>query len=154
MSPRSFFSRLFADFLSSPTVLALADVPSLTALPRKHAESSEALPMPFVEVVCDVSPEHSSELLTLKITLRLHHIPGTEAGQTTRTQAHTWLQSLRRAMADDDAWNTWVYTLTTEQKTGFYVQAVRPLDQDTDPDAEAPQHVLTSSHEVVTFWNE
>jgi hypothetical protein len=154
-SPAAHFSTVFADYSASDAALALSGVPSASQLPRHTHSSSSALTHPHALFEVEVDPESADTLLTLTLNLRLRINIGTETGQTTRTQAHTWLQALRRLLDDDQlgTWQTFIQAQTDAYRAGWDIQAIYPGTITDDYNEEKTLLTLTAPFQVVTFWN-
>ena len=154
-SPAAHFSTVFADYSASAAALALSGVPSASQLPRRTHSSSSALTHPHALFEVEVDPESADTLLTLTLNLRLQINVGTETGQTTRTQAHAWLQALRRLLDDDQrgTWQTFIQAQTDAYRAGWDIQAIYPGTITDDYNEEKTLLTLTAPFQVVTFWN-
>ena len=154
-TPSAHFSTVLADYTTSAAALAVSGVPSASVLKRRTHSSADALTHPHVLFEVEVDPESSDMLLTLTVNMRLHINVGTETGQTTRAQAHAWLQALRSLFDDDhrSTWQTFIDAQTDDYRTGWHIQAIYPQNITDDYDEAKTLLTLTAPFTIVTFWN-
>lgn len=154
-SPADHFSTVFADYAASAAALAVSGVPTVLQVPRRSHSSADALTNPHVLFAVEVDPESADVLLKLTLNVKLTVQLGTETGQTTRAQAHAWLQALR-TLLDDDHLTTWAAFLaaqTDAYRLGWDIQAVWPQTITDDFDAAKNLLTLTAPFEIHSFWN-
>jgi hypothetical protein len=154
-SPAAHFSTVFADYTASTPALAVSGVPSASAVPRRTHSSSSALTHPHAMFEVEVDPDSADTLLTLTLNLKLEVSIGSETGQTTRTQAHAWLQALRSLFSDDHltTWQTFIEAQTDAYREGWHIQAIYPQTITDDYDEAKSLLTLTAPFQLVTFWN-
>jgi hypothetical protein len=154
-SPAAHFSTVFSDYTASAAALDVSGVPTASQVPRRPHSSSDVLTHPHVLFEVEVDPESADTLLTLTLNLKLQINIGTETGQTTRAQAHAWLQALRSLFDDDhrDAWQTFIEAQTDDYREGWDIQAVWPQTITDKFNEEKTLLTLTAPFQVVTFWN-
>lgn len=153
--PSSHFSGVFADYTSSATALAVSGIPTLSQLPRLHAESTAAVTHPHVCMKVEATPESTDVLLDLDFKMELTCQIGTETGQTTREQAMAWLQALRTLFDEDhrSTWQTWIELQTDEYRSGWQIEAIWPQAIVADYTEDKNLLMLTAPFQVKAWWN-
>jgi hypothetical protein len=156
LAPAAHFSKVFSDYLASAAALQYG-APALLTVQRRHLTSTDAITNPNLLVEVEANPESTDEFLSLNVKLTLTVQLGTETGQSTSTQAETWLQAFRALLSNDpdsrDAWDIWVSTLTTEEKTGWNVQQILPEKTESDHNKDTNVLTLTAPYTISSFWN-
>ena len=154
-TPALHFSSVLSDYTLSDAALAIAGVPTATQVQRRTHATATAITNPHVLWEIEPDPESTDELLTLNAKLHLVVSVGTETGQTTRTQAHAWLNALR-SLFDEDHITTWVDFIgaqTEDYRDGWNIQAIYPGTITDDYDEAKALLTLTAPFSIVTFWN-
>lgn len=156
LSPPAHFSKVLHDYLSSAAALEYG-APALATVQRRHLTSTDPITHPNLLVEVEANPESTDEFLLLNVKLTLTVQLGTETGQTTSTQAETQLQAFRALLSNDPdartAWDMWISTLTTEEKTGWNIQQILPEKTESDHNKDTNVLTLTAPYTISSFWN-
>lgn len=153
--PAAHFSGVFADYSVHAAALAVSNVPTASQVQRRTHASADAIRHPHVIFAVEVDPDSSQSLLTLDFSLNLVVDVGTETGQTTRTQAQTWLQALASLFDDDHrtTWQTFIEAQTDAYRLGWDIQAIWPRTLTSEYNEEMTLLTLTAPFQVSAFWN-
>lgn len=156
LSPPAHFSKVFSDYLSSAAALEYG-APALATVQRRHLGSTDPITNPNLLIEVEANPESTDEFLLLNIKLTFTAQLGPETGQTTSTQAETQLQAFRALLSNDPdsrtAWDMWISTLTTEEKTGWNLQQILPEKTESEHNKETNVLTLTAPYTISSFWN-
>lgn len=156
LSPPAHFSKVLHDYLSSAAALEYG-APALAAVQRRHLGSTDPITNPNLLIEVEANPESTDEFLLLSVKLTLTVQLGPETGQTTSTQAETQLQAFRALLSNDPdsrtAWDMWISTLTTQEKTGWNLQQIIPEKTESDHNKDTNVLTLTAPYTISSFWN-
>lgn len=153
--PSAHFSSVLADYSVSAGALAVSNVPTAAQVQRRTHASADAITNPHVMFEVEVDPDSSQSLLTLDFTMRLVADVGTETGQTTRTQAQTWLQALATLFDDDrrSVWQAFIEAQTDAYRQGWDIQAIWPRPLTIEYNEDMTLLTLTAPFQVSSYWN-
>lgn len=154
-TPTAHFSTVFSDYSASAPALAVSGVPSASQVQRRTHTTSDPITHPHVLFEIETDPDSTETLLSLTLNLRLQIQIGTETGQTTRTQAQAWLQSLASLFADPHrtTWQTFIEAQTDDYREGWNIQAIYPQTLTDELDESKSLLTLTTPFQIISFWN-
>lgn len=137
------FAELFQAYLRT-SASQTAGVPAGTTLPIRTAQDKDTATRPRVLISSARRPETLQDVFDALFTVTLIFLNDATNG-TTEEQAEAWLQKIRQRISDITSFQTYIASLTTEQKTGWQpaVLHVPALPFKRDLTEETAHHELS-----------
>lgn len=129
----SFFATLFRDYITSASVES--GIPDSDALPKLMQDDTGKSKRPCLVVSCIQKPDPHRKMFRgeVKVELRI----ATKQDDASTVEAAATLGALDGWLRNEDAWSTWVKTLSLERRTGWMILFKRVVNGERDVDADA-----------------